>query len=132
MIIFQSVSNGQDHAQEIIDQFFEEYFVSPDDAIYNAFATNKWMMEDSRDAIDNVVFQLKNFIDLIGNYNGFEKIREKDLTTSLKFYTYLVKYERQPLRFTFLLYKPSEKWQLQNFKFDDSIDDDIEASAKDY
>ena len=85
MITFQSESKGQAHAQDIIDQFFEKYLVSPDDAIYNAFATNKWIMEDSREAIDNVVYQSKNFIDLIGNYNGFEKIREKNPTSSLNF-----------------------------------------------
>jgi hypothetical protein len=47
-------------------------------------------------------------------------------------YSYLVKYDRQPLRFIFKFYKPNDKWVLYSYALDDSLDDEIQEAAKLY
>ena len=44
----------------------------------------------------------------------------------------MVKYDRQPMRFTFKLYKPNDKWILFSFKIDVDLDDELEQAAKLY
>ena len=43
---------------------------------------------------------------------------------------FLVKYEREPIRFTFLLYKPKDKWEVLNFSFNENMDKEIEDANK--
>jgi len=47
----------------------------------------------------------------------------------------MVRYKRQPLFFTFILYKPDKVWQIQTLRFDDKIDalqmSDFENRAQD-
>jgi hypothetical protein len=42
--------------------------------------------------------------------------------------TYLLKYDRQPLRLTFKLYKPGDKWIMYSFSYDDTLDEDLEKA----
>lgn len=123
--------NAQTTTEEITDRFFETYKNSPLEAVDYIFNTNKWM-ERNQDAIQNVKTQLTSFLGLVGDLYGHERITEKNIGESYKLVSYMVKYDRQPIRFTFIFYKPKDKWQVQNFKFDDSLDSELEESAKAY
>ncbi|WP_209405780.1 hypothetical protein [Pseudozobellia sp. WGM2] len=46
--------------------------------------------------------------------------------------SYLVKFDRQPIRFTFQFYKPYNQWRTHRFKYDGNVDEEIEESAKVY
>jgi hypothetical protein len=46
--------------------------------------------------------------------------------------TYIVKYDREPLRFTFFFYKPKDVWRVSNFSYDENISDELEEAAKVY
>ena len=70
--------------------------------------------------------------DFIGKYYGFELIAEKKITDSYILLSYLVKYDRQPLRFTFQYYKPNDEWRLYSFEYDGNLDAELEESAKIY
>jgi len=65
---------------------------------------------------------------LVGNYQGYELINEKKTGENLKLLSYMVRFDRQPFRFTFIFYKPDTIWQVQNLKFDDKLDDELEKS----
>lgn len=54
---------------------------------------------------------------------------ERNIGNNLKLISYMLRYDRQPMRFTFVLYKPKNKWQVQNLNWDVDLDDEIEESA---
>lgn len=87
------------------------------------FETNKWMIENNSDGISNVKTQLSNVLNQIGSYQGFDQLTISTLGDNYKVINYMVRYERQPLRFIFIFYKPKNTWQIQNFQFNDSFED---------
>lgn len=118
--------------EELIKEFFSIYkSESPENALNNIFNTNKWIKE-SQDQIDNISIQLTNTASLMGDYYNSKLITKASVGEDLIMYSYLVKYERQPLRFVFTFYKPNENWQLQNFQYDDAIDEELEEAIKAY
>ena len=123
---------GQTTTENITTDFFKLYEKSPQKAVEYIFATNKWMMDRNKDGIEKVKIQLNNFVGLLGDYYGYEKIAEKSVGESYKLVSYMIKYDRQPIRFTFIFYKPKDKWQVQNFQFDDNLDEEIEEAGKVY
>ena len=124
-LLFCFLAKSQSSPEEITDRFFEKYKKDPMSAIDYIFSTSKYIDAKSENivALKNKV---KNVVDLCGDYLGFEYIDELKTGERIKMITYLVYYERQPMRFTFMLYKPKEKWVLQNFSFDTELDENMD------
>jgi hypothetical protein len=118
---------------EIVDTVFKDYVKSGSSiALDNLYSTNKWMTR-SADAIVNLKSQMEGLNDdYVGKYYGYELIVEKRLTESFVLLSYLVKYDRQPLRFTFQFYKPNDTWMIFSFQYDGNMDEEIEEAAKLY
>lgn len=132
LVLCSITSLAQDDPQKIIDRFFNLYTTkSPNDAIDYIFATNKWMA-DSKDQIENVKFKLNGTLKLLGDYAGHNLVAKKTVEEHLALYTYMVRYDRQPLRFSLLFYRPSSEWRLLNFSYDDSLDEELQEAAKAY
>jgi hypothetical protein len=74
----------------------------------------------------------KYTVDYVGKYYGNELITKKQFSESFVLYSYVFKYDRQPIRFIFKFYKPNDKWMLYSMKIDRDLDDEIEQSAKLY
>lgn len=68
----------------------------------------------------------------MGKYHGQELITTKKFSESFILYSYLEKYDRQPIRFIFKFYKPDDKWVLYSYALDDGLDDEIQEAAKLY
>ncbi|ETN94757.1 hypothetical protein SAMN04487906_1501 [Zhouia amylolytica] len=128
-----SVSTAQQSPQEITFNFFETYKnKGASMALDQLYSTNPWMSR-STDAITNVKSQLEGLNeDYVGKYHGYEKLNEKLLGTSYMLLSYMVKFDRQPIRFIFHYYKPKDKWVIYLFKFDAAIDDEMNEAAKLY
>lgn len=123
---------AQDDPQKIIDRFFEIYNTkSANEAVDYIFSTNKWMNE-SKDQIENVKFKLNGTLKLLGDYVGYNLITKKTVGDHLSLYTFMVRYDRQPLRFSMLFYKPSSQWKLLNFSYDDNMDEELQEASKAY
>jgi hypothetical protein len=86
----------------------------------------------SKDQTDALGLKLKNTIAIIGEFYSHQKIKKVSVGNDLVMHSYLVKYDRQPLRFIFTFYRPGDTWRLQNFKYDDSIDEELEEAIKAY
>jgi hypothetical protein len=120
---------AQNTEKEIIDQFFTLYDDNPTAALDYIYNTTPWV-DSQGDGVKSLKGKLENLIELIGSYNGKEFIADATLGECFSMFVYLVKYDRQPLRFTFKFYKPNDKWILYSFSYDDSIDDDLEEVIK--
>ena len=131
-VLSTNILKAQTTTEEITTEFFKTFEKSPQKAVDYVFGTNKWMMDRNKDGIENVKTQLTSFLGLVGDYYGYEKITEKSVGESYKLVSYMIKYDRQPVRFTFVFYKPKDKWQVQNFQYDDNLDDELEESGKVY
>ena len=123
---------AQDDPQKMINEFFTKYKnKGTNEAIDYIFSTNKWMTE-STDQISNIKFKLNNTIKVLGTYYGNDLISKKTIGDHLTLYTFLVRYERQPLRFNFMFYKANDQWVIYNYSYDDSIDEELKEAAKAY
>jgi len=116
-------------ALSIIDGFFKRYKdKGADTAIDYLFSTNKLLANLPQLPL------LKNKLDSLqssaGKYVGHELISQKTASPSLVFYSYLVKFENQPFRFTIMFYKPKNEWVLYRFKYDDQLDAELEEAGK--
>lgn len=123
---------AQNSPKDLINDFFTTYKKDAGKAIRNLYKTNVWT-ERIKDDIENVVITVNGFTkDYMGEYYGYELITTKKFSESFELYSYLVKYDRQPIRFIFKFYKPNDKWVLYSYSLDDKIDDEIEQAAKLY
>ncbi|MEX2363963.1 MAG: hypothetical protein WD597_10075 [Balneolaceae bacterium] len=123
--IFSVDAFSQETPDILIEQFATNLSdVSADTAVTQLFSTNQWMSRNL-DATDQVSRQLSNTLPLIGNFIGKELITKKQVGESLVLYSYLFKYERQPIRFNFVFYRPTDKWLIYKFNYDDEMDDEL-------
>jgi hypothetical protein len=76
--------------------------------------------------------KIKNLTELVGDYYGYELLTVKTAGPSVKIMTFVVKYDREPLRFIFLMYKAKDTWRVNNFSFDEELGDELTESAKAY
>ena len=116
-------------AVSILDTFFKKYKeMGADSAIEYLFGTNKLLADLPE------VLTLRSKLDSLnkssGKYEGKELISQKSATPSLVYFSYLVKFEYQPFRFTFVFYKPQNNWELYRFKYDDQMDSELEEAGK--
>lgn len=121
--------NAQSGDDQITEEFFRQYALDPMKAFDYAFATNKWM-DRNQDAVENLKNQYSTLLPLIGNYYGYDLITEKTMGNHLKVSSFILRYDRQPMRLTFIFYKPKDRWQVQNLKYDDKLPEELEESAR--
>ena len=99
-------------------------------ALDNIYATNKWMALN-QEAIDQLKQQVAGLTeDYVGKYYGYELVAEKRLGKSFVLKSFMLRFDRQPIRFSFQFYKPNDTWVLHSFKFDGNLDDELEEAAK--
>jgi hypothetical protein len=122
---------AQTTTKEITDKFFELYQTQPSKAFDYAFGTNHWD-ENQQDAVFEVKNKLKNITSQCGTYFGFEMLTEKTAGTTLKVVSFVLKYDREPIRFIFLFYKPNDAWRVMNLTFDEDLDLDLKEAARPY
>lgn len=132
-LLFCSINTfAQNDPQKIIDEFFSLYKSKDvDTSLDYLFGTNKWMV-NSKDQIEEVKSKLKGTLKLVGDYYGYSLITKKSVGDHYWLYTFMVRYDRQPIRFSILFYKPSDQWRLMNFSYDDNLGDELEEAAKAY
>jgi hypothetical protein len=133
LLLLFTIVFGQNSPEELVEKFFLELENTKGSvAVENLYKTNAWVSR-VQDAITTIKTQIDGLtVDFVGKYHGYEKITSKSVGDSYVILTYLVKYDRQPIRFSFHFYKPDNKWMIYSFSYDDSIDEELTEAAKIY
>lgn len=121
---------AQLNPDEILERFFRGYRSEPLQSIDYIFSQNPIFQGDGKLQAENVRQRLERAIPSLGRYYKQELIVKKKVTNSLILYSHIMKYERQPIRFTFKFYRPDRKWLLLGFSFDDNISDEMDEAAR--
>lgn len=132
LILFTGISPlfGQLSPGQVLERFFNKYRYNPQEAVEFIFSKNPIFQGEAAQQAQMVQDKLNQAIPLLGRYYGREPITKREIGTSLVLYSYLIQYERQPIRFTFKFYKPDREWFLLSFAFDDDLSDELEEAAK--
>jgi hypothetical protein len=116
-------------AVAIIDDFFKKYKEEgAGPAIDYLFGTNKLFNNTAQ--IEHLKAKLDSTQLTVGQYVGRELIAQKSASPSLVYYSFLVKFSNQPLRFTIMFYKPENEWVLYRFKYDDQMDRELDEAGR--
>ena len=132
LMLFTGISPlfGQLSPGQVLERFFQKYRYNPQEAVEFIFSKNPIFDGEAAQQAINVQNKLAQAIPVLGKYYGREPITKQEIGTSLVLYSYLIQYERQPIRFTFKFYKPDREWFLLGFAFDDNLSDELEEAAK--
>ena len=128
-MFFTAVSYGQT-PENLISTFFQVYKSNPSKAVDDLYGTNPWTV-NSKEGIENMKREIASYTkDYMGDYYGNELIIKQKCTESFELHYFMVKYDRQPLKFVFEFYKPKDKWMLYSLLIDAEFDEDVEQAAK--
>jgi hypothetical protein len=61
-------------------------------------------------------------IERFGQPVGIQLVKEEEVAGVGLKYTYLIRYEKTPIRWQFVFYKPKDRWLLNGFKWDSSFE----------
>lgn len=128
-VFFNSSLFGQTKSEDenITAQFFKTFKTNPIKAYEDLFSINKYVAKSD---IETTKIKMKDFLADLGDFLGYEQITTKRAGESYVLKSFLLKYDRQPIRVTFILYKPADTWKIQNFSYDANLSDELESAAK--
>ena len=130
-ILSSQITIAQSSPDQIIDKFFQDLVTEKPDKVIDNFYTHMPWVTNIKDEITKLKTNFKTLQDYFGKYSGHAVITKKEIGGgALVVYTYLVKYERQPVRFTFKFYKPKDTWLAYGFSYDMSLDEELDQSVK--
>lgn len=132
IILTTSISSySQETPDEIIKKFFDTFQNNTDKALDDIYSTNVWTAQMT-DAITSLKKMIKSYPTEMGKYHGHDLITKQKCTERFVLYSYMARYDRQPMKFVFEFYKPNDKWILFSFNSSPDVDDDVENAAKFY
>ncbi|MCE7058075.1 hypothetical protein LZF95_25560 [Algoriphagus sp. AGSA1] len=134
--ILSSCTNASSQSEEALtpekinERFFDLYdSKGPSEALEFVFSTNDWIDQNQTSEVKNKLIKL---IKQLGDYQGQEVVSKRSISEDYLLYSFLIKYDRQPIRYLFIYYKPKNKWQLQNFQYDDNLETELIEAASAY
>jgi hypothetical protein len=125
-------TSAQQSPEDIAKIFFEKYKVgNVDSALDYLFGTNKYSSA-AKEQTENLKLKLKQSYASRGSYFDNELLARKTAGSSVVMLTYVVKHDREPLIFRFMFYKPQNTWVINDFKYNSSLDEELEEASKAY
>ncbi len=123
-------AQAQSSPEQIIDKFFLDLVnEKPEKALDNLYVHLPWIA-NIKTEIDKLKTQFITLQTYFGKYCGNALIAKKDIAGTFIIYSYIVKYERQPVRFTFKFYKPKDAYIVFSFSYDMNLEEELEQSMK--
>ncbi|MBN2776209.1 MAG: hypothetical protein JXR36_01115 [Bacteroidales bacterium] len=112
---------AQATTEELMEAFFTIFEEDVNQAVDYLFATNP-LIDSNQEGIKAIKERLELSRKLLGNYYGAEIVSKYFAGDSYAKYIYSLKYERQPVKLVIILYKPNQKWKVQNVNFVDDME----------
>ncbi|WP_196891176.1 hypothetical protein [Aureivirga marina] len=120
---------SQSNYTNMLDNFFSTYKTDREKALNDIFNTNEWLTNNKKGLI-SIQSRINHEILQMGNYNGYEELITTTLSDFLVLKSYVLKYDRQPILFTFIFYKAKDQWILYDFNYDNDINDELYDKAR--
>ncbi len=130
LLLLFNKANSQSTPQEITNKFFATYKLGDTDKAIDFLFSYSPYAKDIAEGINEVKQKLKGSAPLLGRFHGADLFATKTIGQNLVMLSYLVRHQREPLVFNIMFYKPADKWQMQNFKYGSSLDDELEEASK--
>jgi hypothetical protein len=128
VLLAPGLATAADYGSQI-DRFFANFKGGKiTEALAELYSTNRWAANS--DSVQNLRTQLSGLEKLLGALKSSEKLQEIKVGTRFVYVSYIVLYERQPIRMEFEFFRPADEWVILSFAFDDDIDDDVEKVAR--
>ncbi|GIX41049.1 MAG: hypothetical protein KatS3mg129_0782 [Leptospiraceae bacterium] len=128
LIIFPIILKANEPVK-IVNTFFELYKERGVEQAIDYLFSNNPILYSKSNSISNLKNTLKNIEKVLGKYHDFSIIFNENYYKSLQIIITYVRYEKQPLRYLFVFYKPDNKWLTFRFeidtKFPENFIDDI-------
>lgn len=132
-VIAETKSQNQNNSkspEDYVNIFFDLYRNrSPVAAADYIFANNPYIFE-KQESVQDLKTKIGNLEKMLGKERGFFLVQNRDFEDTIRVISYIVKYDRQPLRFIFVFYKPADRWLTYQFNFDNAMDDSILNQGK--
>ncbi len=114
--------------EKIVTQFLEIYSEEGvDQGLKYLFEYNPWINN-----FESLSTRLLELTSQIGMLKGSDLIVTKKIGNAMIMFSYLMKYERQPIRFNITFYRPGTNWQVQDFRYDDELIQELISSGEAY
>ncbi len=126
LLVIPVLGMSQKTPEDVLEPFFNTFDKSPDQAIEYIFSTNPYIKQNQK-GIDNIKERLNTSRKLLGEYYGEELTKIQSVGDSFVKYSYMLKYDRQPVKLDIVLYRPNDKWLLYTMQFDDKLSKDFET-----
>lgn len=128
----QAQKESNEIKEKEIDGYVESFFTKYRDAgtgeaIDYIASTNKKLQ-----GLGTLKFKIDSVRSRAGSFTGYSEITKKKAAEGLILFSYLVKHEDQPMRFTFVFYKPRANWMLYDIEIDTDVINDLVTSGKIY
>lgn len=123
--------SAQGTPREYAENFFSVYETEGiEAAIDTLYSTNKWMTKN-KEAVSNLKSQMKEELksESIGKHFGQDLFINKKLTGNYQLLRYIVKFERQPILFTFQFYRPDNEWKIYSFRYSFRVAQEFEEAS---
>jgi hypothetical protein len=112
----------------LVRDFFNKYKTEgADKSLDYIFSSTK-----SVSGIENLKTKLDSVRLQTGEFTGYSQVAQKSIGDGMVLLSYLAKHKNDPLRFTFIYYKPEDHWVLYKFYFDTDLVEELEYSGKLY
>ena len=128
-ISIKSQTDSLNSPEKISEHFFMLFETNTDNAVDFIFSTNKWFNPTTMPQLTDIKGKIAKLY-YLGTFRGFELASKKVLSPSLVLITYIVKYDRQPIKIEFYYYKPEQRWQIQTFRFEEDLKTDLQNATE--
>jgi len=121
------VSYSQETPEQITKKFFDLYRQGNIEKSMNYLFTYSIDADQSN---DNTTQLIKKQWDQVGRFYGEELLWKKNAGPNVIMYTFLVRHHVSPLLFRILFYKANNHWQVQSFKSNFNVNQELEEASK--